>query len=217
MLQKNTLKFLKDLKEHNTKEWMDEHRKIYETAKQDYESFVGSLIPILAKYEPAIGDLTPKQCTFRINRDIRFSQDKSPYKTNFGAAFSRQGKKLPDAGYYFHLEPGQSFVGGGIWMPDGPLLKKIRQEIDYNFSEFERIVTAKSFKKMFGEIDGEKLKKAPQGYDESNPAIEYLKLKSFTVGTSIPDKELTSSSLLNTCEKVFGEMKPFIDFLNQVT
>jgi len=214
MLQKNTLQFLKDLKEHNTKEWMDEHRKIYEAARQDYESLVGSLIPLLAKYEPAIGDLAPKQCTFRINRDIRFSQDKSPYKTNFGAAFSRQGKKLPDAGYYFHLEPGHSFVGGGIWMPDTPLLKKIRQEIDYNFEEFEGIVTRNSFKKMFEKIDGEKLKKAPQGYDEGNPAIEYLKLKSFTVGTRVPDKELTASSLLKTCDKVFAEMKPFIDFLN---
>jgi len=215
MLQKSTLQFLKDLKEHNTKDWMDEHRKAYDAARQDYESFVAELISLLAKYEPAIGDLTPKQCTFRINRDIRFSQDKSPYKTNFGAAFSRQGKKLPDAGYYFHLEPGHSFVGGGIWMPETALLKKIRQEIDYNFEEFKGIVTAPGFKKTFGAIDGEKLKKAPQGYDESNPAIEYLKLKSFTVGAAVPDKDLTSASLLKTCDKVFGAMKPFIDFLNQ--
>lgn len=214
MLQRSTIKFLADLSNNNSKEWMDEHRKQYEAAKADYEILVTELIKVLTPYEPAVANLQPKQCIFRLNRDIRFSADKSPYKSNFGAAFSREGKKYPGAGYYFHLQPGKSFIAGGIWMPDAPLLKKIRQEIDYNCEAFKKIVDAKSFVKTLGAMDGDRLKRAPQGYSEDNPAIEYLKFKSFTVNAPIDDKVLTTAELLKTSDKIFAEMKPFIDFLN---
>src|ERR1051325_10599551 len=129
MLQTTTLKFLKDLKKNNTKEWFDANRKAYESAKKDFEGLVESVIEQFCKKDEEIGSLKPKDCMFRINRDIRFSKDKSPYKTNFGAFINKGGKKSIYAGYYFHCEPGENFVGGGLWMPMPDALKKVRQEI----------------------------------------------------------------------------------------
>ena len=138
MLQISTLKFLKDLKKNNTKEWFDANRKIYESAKQNFEALVQTVITQHGEKDEEIIALKPKDCMFRINRDVRFSKDKSPYKTNFGAFINRGGKKSIYAGYYFHCEPGENFVGGGLWMPMPDALKKVRQEIDYCFDEFSK-------------------------------------------------------------------------------
>lgn len=213
-MEQATLQFLKNLKANNNKEWMDTHKTEYQNAKADFEYFVAQLIQSLGKMDDTLANLQPKQCIFRLNRDIRFSNDKSPYKSNFGAAFSRGGKKFPGAGYYFHLEPGGSFIGGGCWMPDAEILKNIRQEIDYNFNGFKKIIAAKKFKDTFGEMNGEKLVRPPKGYDENNPAIEYIKYKSFTVGASISDKEILSGNLLKTAMGVYKTMQPFVFFLN---
>lgn len=215
MITNKTIKFLKDLKLNNSKEWMDSNRKDYEAAKQNYEDFVTALIAGLSTFEPAFKELQAKQCTFRLNRDVRFSENKAPYKSNFGAAFSKGGKKLPDAGYYFHLEPGSSFIGGGIWMPPADLLKAVRQEIDYDLPAFKKILDQKDFKKLYPKIDGEQLKTAPQGYSVDNPAIEYLRFKSFTVGHAVPDKNITGKDFVAETVHSFKVMKPFIDFLNR--
>lgn len=215
MIAAETIKFLKKLKEHNQKEWMDQNRKDYERAKQDFEVFVDQLLMQTASFEPAFKELKAKSCIFRINRDIRFSNNKAPYKTNFGASFSEGGKKSPNAGYYFHLEPGASFIGGGIWMPETAALRSIRQEIDYNLEEWEGILKQKDFKRSFPQIEGELLKKAPQGYATDNPAIEYLRLKSFTVGAPLSDKELSGKGLAKQVAASYKIMKPFIDFLNK--
>lgn len=215
MLNKETFKFLEQLKLNNNKEWMDANRKTYEKAKADYEAFVTAIIGGLSKMEPLMSDLTAKQCIFRLNRDIRFSNDKSPYKTNFGAAFSIGGKKAEHACFYLHFEPGQSFVGGGAWMPPAVMLKNIRQEIDYDLDAFKSIVEDKKFKKLYPTIDGEKLKKAPQGYDVENPAIEYLKHKSFTVGHPVKDTDLQGTKAVDFVLNSFEIMKPFVDFLNR--
>jgi len=214
-LKQTTLQFLHDLQSNNNKEWMDVNRKSYDAARQDFEQFVADLIGALAQFDPAIGELQAKQCIFRLQRDIRFSKDKSPYKTNFGAAFSRGGRKSTAAGYYFHLEPGGSFAGGGVWMPEADQLRRIRQEIDYNFDEFKAIVEDKKFKAYFPKIDGESLSRPPKGYDDTNPAIHYLKLKSFTVGAKVTDKELTTSGLLQKTMDIYTRMEPFIRFLNR--
>jgi len=215
MIAAPTLRFLRQLKANNNKEWMDANRKQYEEAKADFESFIAALIEGAGGFDPELGTLIPKQCIFRINRDIRFSEDKSPYKTNFGAHFTKGGKKSPFAGYYFHLEPGHSFIGGGAWMPPADMLKNIRQEIDYDFDAFKKIVDGREFKKLFPKIDGEQLKKAPQGYDPGNPAIDYLRYKSFTVGHAVPDEWLSGKNLVKDTLKSFKTMKPFIDFLNR--
>lgn len=213
-LQKS-LDFLKALSEHNDKSWMDENRKLYETEKKSFEAFVSALIGEISVFDPAIGDLAPKDCIFRLNRDIRFSKDKSPYKTNFGAAMAIGGKKSNKAAYYIHIEPGKSFLGGGIWMPEAPVLKNIRQEIDYGFEDFQKLIKAKAFTSHFKQMDGDKLSRAPKGYEEDNPAIEYLKHKSFTVGKPLTDKEVAHKDFVQHCAEAFAAMKPFIDFLNQ--
>jgi uncharacterized protein (TIGR02453 family) len=215
MLRKESFQFLEQLKENNHKEWMDANRQMYEAAKADYESFVTQIIAGLSKMEPLMSELTAKQCIFRLNRDVRFSNDKSPYKSHFGAYFSIGGKKSPHAGYYLHAEPGQSFIGGGCWMPEAAMLKSIRQEIDYDFDTFKSIIQDKNFKKLYPKIDGEQLKKAPQGYDTENPAIAYLKHKSFTVGHPVADKDLFSKQAVDKVLSSFETMKPFIDFLNR--
>lgn len=209
------LAFLKNLSENNNKDWFEQNKKEYEVAKKEQERFVTEMLNELAVREEGFAGQKAKDCIFRIFRDVRFSKDKTPYKTNFGTVFSKGGKKYPGAAYYVHLEPGKSFIGGGIWMPESEVLKKIRQEIDYNLAPFESILAEKKFKKLFGEVDGERLKKAPQGYDEANPAIQYLKLKSFTVGTPISDKEVLDKNFAGKALDIFDTMKPFIDFLNR--
>jgi uncharacterized protein (TIGR02453 family) len=216
MLQATTLKFLKNLGKNNTKEWFDEHKPDYQDAKADYESIVQQLIDGLAKQDAAVTGLQIKDCVFRIYKDVRFSKDKTPYKTNMGAAFSPGGRKSPRPGYYFHLEPGgASFAGGGLWMPEAAVLKKVRQEIDYNFAEFQQIISNKEFIKYFGKIEGEALKTVPQGYQPDNPAIAYLKLKSFTVWHAFSDDECTQPALVREILKVFAVMQPFVKFLDR--
>lgn len=215
MITTATIRFLEQLKQHNHKEWMDAHRKDYEEAKANFEAFVTAVIEGLSAFDPGFSGLNARQCIFRINRDIRFSNDKSPYKANFGAHFNKGGKKSPAAGYYFHLEPGQSFIGGGAWMPPADMLKQIRQEIDYDLETFRGIIDHSAFKKLYPRIDGEQLKKAPQGYDPANPAIEYLRYKSFTVGHPLTDASLAGKKLVQDTVRSFEVMKPFIDFLNR--
>ena len=209
------MSFLSKLEKNNNKPWFDKHRKEYEAAKAAYEEMVTELHNGLSKIEPALADQKPKDAIFRIFRDVRFSKDKTPYKAHFGAAFSRGGKKAMDAGFYFHMEPGKSFLAGGMWMPDGPLLKKVRQEVDYNLEEFKAILGDKKFKKYFKDIEGEKLKTLPQGYTADNPAIEYLKMKSFVVSTKLDDKTLASKNAVPKVVEIFTVMKPLVDFLNR--
>jgi len=218
MLQSSTLKFLKDLKKNNNKPWFDSHRDAYESAKEDFEQFVARLISTHAKKDSSIESLKPKDCMFRINRDIRFSKDKSPYKTNFGASINQGGKKSIFAGYYFHCEPGESFVGGGIWMPMAPELKKIRQEIDYSMDEFKKIITTKKFRGVYDELyDGEDaaLTKVPQGFDKESPAAEYLKLKSILAMRKMPDIVMLSKDLLKESQAAFEALMPLVHFINR--
>ena len=219
MLHSSTLKFIKDLKKNNNKPWFDVNRKRYEDAKKDFIQFIQSVIDAHAKKDKGIASLKAKDCLFRINRDIRFSKDKSPYKTNFGASINKGGRKaMNSAGYYFHLEPGQLFVGGGIYQPMPAELSKVRQEVDYCFNEFKKIITAKKFKSTYGDLDKSPeflLSRVPKGYDADNPAAEYLKLKSYLAITNLTDKDVTSKTLLKKTLNAFEALKPLIDFLNR--
>lgn len=219
MLQPATIKFLKDLKRNNNKPWFDKNRKIYEAAKADFASFIQQVIDLHSKKDPTIKNLLAKDCMFRINRDIRFSKDKSPYKTNFGASINKAGKKAMNAaGYYFHLEPGGCFMGGGLYMPMPEELKKVRQEIDYNFATFKKIVGAKKFKSIYGDLDKSKeflLSRLPKGYESGNPAEEYLRLKSYIAMVAISDKELSSRDLIKKTVTAFEALQPLVDFINK--
>jgi uncharacterized protein (TIGR02453 family) len=216
MLQAATIGFLKEIAVNNNKPWFDAHKETYEAAKKDFEQLVTSLLEALVPMEPALANQKAKDCIFRIYRDVRFAKDKTPYKENFSAYFSKGGKKFPGAGFYLHLQPGgKSMAGGGLWNPEAPLLKALRQEIDYNFEEFQQIINQKDFKKTFGPLKGDQLKSAPQGYEADNPAIEYLKMKSFVVMHPIDDKDWTGKNFAAKCAGTFNTMKPLIDFLNK--
>ncbi len=218
MLQPTTLKFLKDLKKNNNKPWFDANRNKYEDAKKDFGEFIQSVIDKHSKKDGSIKELKAKDCLFRINRDIRFAKDKTPYKTNMGASINRGGKKSIYAGYYFHCEPGESFVGGGIWIPMPPELKKVRQEIDYNLDEFKKIVSSKKFKSVYGELyKGEdvSLVKVPQGFEKDNPAADYLKLKSFLAMKKFTDTDIASKDLEKKVVEAFDALQPLVEFINK--
>lgn len=209
----NSLKFLEALSVNNTKEWMDANKPWYKECREEFIACVDAILKEMSQFEPGVADLEARKCIFRINRDIRFSNDKRPYKVNFGAAISEGGKHSENPSYYFHLQPGQNFVGGGIYMPAGEVLKKIRQEVDYNPEELKEIVTQTDFRKVFGEIRGEKLKTAPKGYPKDHPNIEFLKLKSYTVMTDFSDSKVSQDSVVEDVVDVFKLMKPFSDYL----
>ena len=215
MLQLSTLKFLNDLQKNNNRPWFEAHRKQYELAKEDFLLLTEKIIAGIAVFDKPIALLKAKECTFRINRDVRFSKNKSPYKNNIAGYFNRNGKKGNGAGYYLHIEPGKSFAAGGIWMPEPKDLIKIRQEIDYGFEDWKKIISNPSFKKTFAEgIKGEALVRPPKGYDEDNPAIQYLKQKSFIVSKPFSDAEVQGKTFVKEVANTFKTMKPMIDFLN---
>lgn len=218
MIQKATLTFLETLKYNNNKPWFDAHRKEYEAARADFAGFVDKLIAAFGKTEPSVLHLKAKDCMFRINRDVRFSKNKEPYKTNFGAYINAEGKKSLKGGYYFHLESGGSFTGGGLWQPMPAELAKLRQEIDYNLPEFEKILGTKKFRDTYGGLtveEGQILSRVPKGYEPDNPAAAYLKYKSFTALANLPNTLLTGTALLTTTVKAFQTLQPLIAFINR--
>jgi uncharacterized protein (TIGR02453 family) len=218
MLQPATVRFLKDLKKNNNKPWFDKNRKRYEEAKTDFARFIQAVIDQHGKNDSSIKNLVAKDCTFRINRDVRFSKDKSPYKSNFGASINKGGRKaIHSAGYYFQVQPDRNFAGGGIWMPEPNELKKVRQEIDYNFADFKKIIGSKKFKSVYGNLDRTPeflLSRVPKGYEPGNPAAEYLKLKSFVAISFFSDADLTSKPLIKKTVAAFEALKPLIEFIN---
>jgi uncharacterized protein (TIGR02453 family) len=217
MIEKKLIQFLQSLQKNNNRAWFEEHRGEYEYAKSSFLVFVEQVIKSISTFDPSVANLLAKDCTFRINRDVRFSKDKRPYKNNMSAYFNRAGKKGAGAGYYIHIEPGASFAAAGIWMPEPGDLAKIRQEIDYNLPEWKKIIQGAAFKKRFpGGLDqNESLQRPPKGYAEDNPAIAFLKMKHFVVRKSFTDAEIADKSFVKEVNKTFGALKPMIDFINR--
>lgn len=215
MLQPETLQFLRELKQNNNRDWFDKNKSRYQEARADFENFTGNVIRDLGAIDENILALDVKDCVFRIYRDVRFSKNKLPYKNHMAAGFNRGGRRVHFPGYYVHVEPdGLSYCGGGIWRPDASELRSVRQEIDYNLDEFKQIIGSKSFKSAFGSLEtDDSLKRAPQGYQEDNPAISYLKLKSITAGTTLTDSALTSKQAVQRVVRHFAAIKPLVDFL----
>ncbi|MEI6846750.1 MAG: DUF2461 domain-containing protein [Chlorobiaceae bacterium] len=220
MISDNTLDFLRGLKSNNDRVWFEEHKKVYQ---QLYGDFLDTVVQLLMKVAAFDGDiaasaLDPKKCIMRINRDIRFSKDKSPYKTNFFAFINKGGKKSHYGGYYLHVEPGASFAGGGIYMPESAVLEQIRREIDLHFDEWQSIVAEKSF--FFHFPDGVrasgKLLRPPKGYVSSNPAIAYLQFKDFYTQRFFNDQDVTDSAFVARLTDAFRSVKPVVDFINRV-
>jgi len=211
------LTFLTKLAKNNDRVWFEKNKATYLAAKDNFEGFVSEVLNELVKFNPELGGLNPKKLPFRIYRDVRFSKDKSPYKTNMGAGFSPNGKLVQEPGYYLHIQPGnKSFFAGGIYMPDGPNLSKIRQEIDYNGEKLEKILKDKKFKKLFkGMDDFDKLKNMPKGYPLDHPQIELLKLKSFIVSHNFTDAQVKDKKFLKNIAEVAKAIKPLNVFLKE--
>ena len=215
MISNKTYQFLKELGENNNRAWFQTNKGRYEEARAEFEGFINRLILGIASFDPPIGELEAKRCIFRIYRDTRFSKDKKPYKTNFGAHLvSTDAKPHDRAGYYIHLQPGNSFLAGGAYLPPAPWLKAIRNAIDQKGRELLKILNHPDFKKYFGEMEGEKLKTTPRDYPADHPFIELLRYKSFLAVHKLNDKDTMSENFLKTASNVFKALKPFDDFLN---
>jgi len=214
MISKRTFDFLVQLKDNNDRNWFQANKAWYEDAKNEFEVFVSSLISEINQFSPEIGPIEPKSVVFRIYRDVRFSKDKSPYKINMGAHVVAGGKKSGNAGYYFHLEPGGSFLAGGAHMPSPDQLKILRKEIYDNIDEFLGIIKNKSFNQYFGDLMGDKLVNPPKGFPADFPYIDLLKHKGYTVWKTLSDDFVLDKDLLKELGKGFRIMKPFIDFIN---
>lgn len=168
------------------------------------------------KFDESLAGLNPRKQAFRIYRDVRFSKDKRPYKMNMGAGFSAHGKMEQEPGYYIHIEPGNCFVAGGLYMPDSENLAKVRQEIDYNAEAFLKILKDKKFKKYFSGLDDfDKVKTAPKGYPKDHPYIDLLKNKSFVVSHSFSDRQVLDKNFVKQVAKVCKALKPLNDFLKR--
>ncbi len=205
-----TLDFLRKLEENNNKEWFAANRNLYKEAKKEFEDFVRLLIEEIKKFSPEIGLLEPKQTLFRINRDTRFSKDKRPYKNFFGSVITKGGRKSHLAGYYVHIQPENSFLGGGIYCSKPEILKVLRNYIFENYEKFLEIINDKKFNSYFEELYGEKLKRLPRGFPADFPYPELLKYKNYAIAYKIKDDTDTQQ-----ITKIFKIMKPFNDFLNK--
>lgn len=213
MLTKETLDFLKKLDKNNNRDWFNENKNAFIKANDNVIAVTGDLIGRITKFDPAVVGIDPKSCVFRIYRDVRFSKDKSPYKTNLGAFVAPGGKKAMSPGYYFHVQPGMFFAAAGKHMPDAAELLKVRNMIAKNTKDFLKIVEAKKFRDRFGDLDGDRLSKPPKGFPADHPAIEYLKLKSFTVSEEFTEKEAIGKDYPKLLAESFKAAYPLIIFL----
>ncbi len=218
MITKEALQFLADLIANNNTEWMHENKKRYESYKKDYHNFISSILTEMKLLDPTLEPLEVKNCTFRINRDIRFSKDKSPYKTNMGVWMSQNKNRKNSPGYYIHFEKGNCFIAGGVWCPEPNELKLIRKEIEFFQDDLDKIVSNKNFKNQFIDLDRSEnnvLKKAPKDFDPNHPAIEFLKLKSFTASHKIDEKLFTDKDFSKIITQKLITLKPMNDFLRR--
>ena len=218
MLSKDTLQFLDDLKANNNRDWFLDNKKRYEDFKKDYQLLVADLLDAMKPLDPSLEKLEVKNCTFRINRDIRFSKDKTPYKSHLGIWLSSGAKGLNRSGYYIHLENGSSFIAGGLYCPEANDLKKMRKEIAYFHEDLDSILNEEAFKKEFNEFDRDEkntLKNPPRGYEKEHPAIDLLKLKSFESSQKIDFSTAGTKDFVTTVSKKLILLKPLNDFINR--
>jgi uncharacterized protein (TIGR02453 family) len=206
----NTIKFLKDITKNNNREWFLGHKAQYELALQNVKDISEEVKKNLNKK-----DKIEEAKVFRIYKDVRFSKDKTPYKNHFGVHFKRATAQRR-GGYYMHIEPGGSFVGGGFWEPNPEDLKRIRDEFAYDDKAIRKIISNKTFVSYFGKLDGEELKTAPSGYDRNHPAIDLIRKKQFTVGRKFSDKEVADKNFPKEVVKTFEAMRPFFDYMSEV-
>ncbi|MGX7666480.1 DUF2461 domain-containing protein [Flavobacterium pedocola] len=210
MISKATLDFLIKLKNNNNREWFTDNKKEFQQLEKEFKSFAQEVVTDLSKT-----DSIDKIQMFRIYRDVRFSKDKSPYKTNFGVALGRT-KPLLRGGYYLHIEPGGCFIGGGFWEPNAEDLNRIRKEFEMDDTEIRKIVADKNFVKTFGSLQGDELKTAPKGFDKEHPANDLIRKKQYLVMRKFTDKEVLDKNFKAEVIATFLAMRPFFDYMSEV-
>jgi len=218
MLSKESLQFLADLKANNNRDWFLSQKKRYEEYKKDYHQLIAELLEVMKPHDPALELLEVKNCTFRINRDIRFSKDKSPYKTHMGIWMPSGSRQGESSGYYLHIENEKSFLGGGLYCPQPDQLQKIRKEINFFYDDLEALIQQKSFHDVYGTLNRDEnttLKNPPKGFDKEHPAIEFLKLKSFTATQQFDTQMVTQKDFVNQASQKLLALKPLNDFINR--
>lgn len=208
--------FLSDLAKHNKKEWMDDNKKRYLEAKGIIIDLVAQVIEKTSVFDPTLEGIDPKKTLFRINRDIRFSKNKDPYKTNFGASIVDGGRRSGNPGYYIHIMPENNFVGGGVYQPAPDILSKVRQEIDYSGDEFRAIIDDKKFNSIYPKAhDEDKLKTAPKGYPKDHENIDLLQLKHYVFMHTVSNKQMNADNVVEMIAESFQVLHPFIEFLRR--
>ena len=206
----STLEFLRELQVNNNREWFNANKPRYQAANDHFKEFAGSLLDEMSHH-----DNIEALNVFRIYRDVRFSKDKSPYKYNFGASMSRATKWLR-GGYYLHIEPGGSFAGGGFWEPNPADLKRIREGIAANPEGLLKILADPTFRKTFGQLEGEQLKTAPQGFPKDHPALDLIRFKQYLISRKFSDKEVLAPSFRDEIVTTFKNMRPFFDYMSEI-
>ncbi len=215
MLASSTFEFLRDLNKNNNREWFQNNKSKYEAAQEDFLCFITALIAKIIEFDDSIADIEPKKTMFRIYRDVRFSKDKRPYKTNLGAHLApKAAKPHSQAGYYIHVEPGNCFLAGGAYQPPASWLNRIRERIAHSGEDLKRILTHPDFKTYFGKLEGEQLKTKPRDYPVDHPHIDLLRYKSYLAMHPVDDLVVQQIDFLDYAKQVFQVMKPFKDFLN---
>ncbi len=207
----NAFTFLKDLQQHNDRDWFKDNKPRYDEALADAKLFYQSILENLKQH-----DNIEKIKMFRIYRDVRFSKDKTPYNPHFAASFSRLGKELR-GGYYLRVRPGESFLAGGFWEPNKEDLLRIRKEIEFNDLPIREIIAETKFKNIFGgKLEGSELKTAPKGFDKEHPAIDLIRKKGYIAVRNFTDKEVLSDDFLDQIDNSFRTLRPFFDYMSEV-
>jgi len=209
-VQKSTLKYLKDLKKNNNREWYNEHKDIFKKEQSEIKEFHHAIMNNLNKH-----DSIEKYKLYRIYRDVRFSKDKTPYQPHFAAAFSRTGNALRGT-YYLRIRPGESFLGGGFWGPEKEDLARIRKEFELDSTEIREVLADKNFRNIFGQLEGDELKSAPRGFDKNHPDIDLIRKKGFVAVRRFTDKEVLSSDFLKIVDDSFKTLRPFFDLMSDI-
>jgi uncharacterized protein (TIGR02453 family) len=213
-IPKSSIDFLTLLKKHNDRDWFNAHKDKFIEEQNHIENFADALLMELNSHD-VIETPSGKKSLHRIYRDIRFSKEKIPYKTNWSGSYKRAGKERR-GGYYFHIESGNSFIAGGFWEPNPEDLKRIRDDFSFDDKPIRKILKSKSFVSTFGKLHGEQLKTTPKGFDADNAAIDLLRYKQFLLVRKFTDKEVLDKSFLKEADQTFKNMRPFFDYMSEV-
>lgn len=214
LIPKSSLDFLNLLKKHNDRDWFNAHKDKYIEEQSHIEHFADNLLLLLNSHD-IIETPTGKKSLHRIYRDVRFSKEKTPYNTHWSGSFKRATKKRR-GGYYFHIQPGNSFIAGGFWSPGPEDLKRIRDDFAFDAAPLRKILKSKSFVSTFGSLQGEQIKTTPKGFDADNKAIDLLRYKQFLVVRKFTDKQVLDKSFLKEANQTFKNMRPFFDYMSEV-